>query len=445
MKLSTEQEEAEAAKAAETDASAMDKLMAETLDQQPQPEPEPESAPEPESQPPPPKPEEKPPEKPPEPAAPEPAAAEVKPKEPELDDFQKELASAKYDLPAGATRHTKELQKILKGHADERHRMYLGERTQREGLEKENQNLKAQLIQAAKDKEELDRFRPIVETLAIETNPNFNADFNRQIAQKETEVVQKLMACGLDEETAKYIMQNGGPAYFSKDSVSIVDAQNEDDEKAPPIRMTHRDFWEQRVVRNLSDDNKTSVRIAFDDEIRLKEGRDAMLRNALSNRQKYFADLQEQSKKNEEAFKAEVTKQLELQRKDLGDFAVEKPIPKDATPEQTKRIEGYNQIVRDAVANFEPLFFNTAPEALVKKGIGGVLLPAAKLAFAIKDEEIAYWKGKFEESDRKWKASKNAANTSQRQSVQQQAKPLTSPYEPNDAKRMEQLLENLPA
>jgi hypothetical protein len=155
--------------------------------------------------------------------------------------------------------------------------------------------------------------------------------------------------------------------------------------------------------------------------------------------------LQEQSKKNEEAFKAEVTKQLELQRKDLGDFAVEKPIPKDATPEQTKRIEGYNQIVRDAVANFEPLFFNTAPEALVKKGIGGVLLPAAKLAFAIKDEEIAYWKGKFEESDRKWKASKNAANTSQRQSVQQQAKPLTSPYEPNDAKRMEQLLENLPA
>src|SRR5215469_984604 len=415
--MTTEQIEAEAAKAAETDAAAMDKLMAETLDAQPPP---------PTDEPPPPEPkteETPPPEPKAEPPSPEPKAEPVtaKPKDTpaELDDFQKDLASSKYDLPAGSTRHAKELNKILKGHADDQHKLYLGERTARETLAKEIDQLKAQVAQGTKDREELDRFRPIVETLAIEQNPNLNARYNAEMSQINSRLMQTLRAGRLPKETADYIMENGGPAYFSKDSVSQVEAEPEY-EGGPAIKMSHKEFWEKRVVGELNNESKDSIRLAFDDALRVREARDAQLRTALSNREEYFKNLEAESKKQETAFKAACQKQLDTKLKDLGDIAKERPVPADATPEQKQRIESYNAVIKDATAKFDPYFLNTAPEALVNKALGGLLLDAMPKLLELEKAETAFWKEKHDALQKKWDTTKRASNTSNRQSVQQQ-------------------------
>ena len=91
MEPTTEQKEAEAEKAAETDASAMEKLMQDTLDQQPPPDETPpaedETAPaQPETKP---AREET-------PSPPEPSTAAAKAKvTPEQDDFEQDLAAAR--------------------------------------------------------------------------------------------------------------------------------------------------------------------------------------------------------------------------------------------------------------------------------------------------------------------------------------------------------------
>jgi hypothetical protein len=210
--------------------------------------------------------------------------------------------------------------------------------------------------------------------------------------------------------------------------------------------MTHKEFWDERIIKQLNDDRKNSIRLAFDDLLRVKEGRDAYLRNALANRDQYFKDLEAQSQKNEAAFKVECQKELDSQLKDLGEIAQPREIPQDATPEQKQRLENYNALVKDATAKFEPVFLDTSPRALVNKALGGLLIPAMKDIIALKDGEISEWKGKFDELQKKWNASLKAANTSQRQSVQQQAQPLSGvQFDRNDGRRMEQLLQNLPA
>jgi hypothetical protein len=439
MKLTTEQEEAEAARAAETDAAAMEKLLSET----PADEPEPTPTPEPEPAAPPPADEPKPPpaDKPP----PEPAA-EIKPKDTSLepDDFEKDLQSDKYEPPAGTTRHSRDIIKAVKDHATREHRLYRETAVAKEALEKQQQELQKQIAAGAADRAELDRLRPIVETFAIERDPRLNERFGTEMSKIDHRIIVNLVNHGLSKETAEYIMKHGGPTQFSRDSVSQVEAEAEH-AGGTPVQMSHKQFWDERVVKQLSEEGHRPVKLAFDDETRLKEWRDGELRSRLSNREQYFKDLQEESKRNEEGFKAECKKELDLQLKDLGDLAKPKTIPADATPEQKKRLETYNQMVSDATAKFDTTFFDTSPRALVKKNLGYLMLESLKIFVEMKDAEIAEERSAREAIQKKWDASLKAANTSHRQSVQQQPKPIEGVQaEKNDGRRMEMMLEQLP-
>lgn len=448
MRLTTEQKEAEAEESMAKDAAAMEKLLTENLDQ-PQPPPEDEAPPPPEGeqppppeekpaaeQPPPPKekpPEGKPPEQPPDGAAPP----------PEPDDFEKELESSKHELPSGATRQAKEVIKAVKLTARGEHTKWRAAETARLTAEKEAQELKERVEAAAKDQEELGRLRPIVETFAIERDPRLNARFSGELTKINHRIMTNLLAHGLEKESADYIMQNGGPSAFSKDSVSQVEAAPEH-KGGNPIQMSHKQFWEERVMKQLNPDNQRPIKLAFDDELRLKEWRDSELRSRLSNRDQYFKDLEEESKKQEETFKVACKTALDTQMKDLGDIVKEKPIPSDAAPEVKKRIEGYNKVVREASAKFDPLFLDTSPEALVKKNLGALFLDNIKTLLALKDDEITSERTAREALQKKWDASLRAANTSNRQSVLQQPKPLEGQFEKNDGRRMEQMMEKLP-
>jgi hypothetical protein len=252
------------------------------------------------------------------------------------------------------------------------------------------------------------------------------------------------VGCGLPEKTAEYIMKAGGPAYFSKDATSQTPV--EDEESGKDIQMSHKKFWEERVMNQLSHDDRRTIQLAFDDELRIKDARDAALRGALANRDQYFKDMEAQSKKNESEFKEAVTKQLEVQRKELGDIALEREIPKDAPPELRKEIEAHNAVIKDASQKFDKFFFDTSPEALVRKNLGGLLLEHMKTLLAQKDAKTAAVQAKLDALQKKWDASKEAANTSRRQSVQQQAKQVQGiETEADDGRRMEKLLEQLPA
>jgi|SRR5215469_12894420 len=434
MKMSTEQEEAEAAESARTDAAAMENLLNELPSDTPAPAPEPE----------PPPPAEPPPQPPAEPPQP---PADLKPKDTpaDQDDFEKDLGSDKYELPAGATKQSREIIKIVKGQATEQHNLYKNERTAHEKLQREHAELQTKLVAAAKDSEELARYKPIVERLAIETNPKFNAEYDGRIAAKENEIITKLVQWGLPEKTAEYIMRSGGPAYFSGDSASQTEVESEDG-SGREVRMSHKEFWEKRIVSQLSEQNQSSIRLAFDDEIRLKDAKDAHLRKALSNREEYFKTLEADQKKEQESFKAAVTKELESQRKELGEIANEREIPKDAAPELRKEIEAHNALIKDAVTKFDNFFFDTSPQALVKKSIGGLLLDHVKTLLAQKDAKIAAVQAQLDALQKKWDASVKAAKTSHRQSVQQQAKPISGiETETNDGARMEKMLQELPA
>jgi hypothetical protein len=441
VELTTEQKETEAAKAAETDAEAMAKLMDETLEGITPPEDsgepkieEPKAeAPKPEPPAPPPQ----------EPSA-EPAEAKPKDAPAEPDPFESELASNKFDLPAGATKQAREIIKIVKQKANEEHRVARDLGGKLNGLQTEMEELRTKLAAATKNSDDADRYRQIVETMAIEHDPNLNTRFGNRLAQIENGVMQNLMAWGLPDKTAEYIMQHGGPAYFRKDSVSRCPAEQEGGDGE--VAMSHKDFWEDRILSQLSEERQDRLKLAFDDELRVKEGHDAALRGALANRDQYFKNLEEQSQKNEEAFKAECQKELDSQLKDFGDFAKEQTVPRDATPEQKQGIEAHNAIIKDATEKFEQEFLDTTAKGLVRKALGSLYVPAARAAREQALAERDLWKGKFDELQKKWNASLKAANTSQRQSVQQQAKPLDGiTFEPNDAKRMEQLLQNLPA
>jgi len=447
MKMSTEQEEQEAAKAAETDASAMDELMKQTLDVKPPEEPATEPAAE-EAQPEKREEEVKPsaeqPAKEPE-QKPEPAEAKAEEKAPEADEFEQELQSAKYDLPAGSTKKANEINKILRQQAHERHKLYRTTSSEKEALAKENTDLKAQIEAAAKDRQELDRLRPIVETFAIERDPRVNAHFNNEMAKIDHRIMTNLVNNGLSKETADYIMGHGGPSHFSKDTVSQVEAESEY-QGGKPVQMSHKQFWEERVAKQLSGEGADSLQLAKADELRLKEWRDAELQAKLSNREQYFKNLEAESARNEEAFKAECRKEMEAQRAALGDLAKPKTVQANATPEQKQRIESFNGLLKEAEAKFDSSFLDTSPKALIRKNFGALLLDAMpkllEMAYAERDE----WKGKYEAVDKKWNASLKAANTSNRVSVQQQpTKPLSGiEQERNDGRRMEMMMENLP-
>jgi hypothetical protein len=249
---------------------------------------------------------------------------------------------------------------------------------------------------------------------------------------------------GLEEETAKYIMAHGGPSHFSRDDNSQVDAAPER-KGDPAISMSHKRFWEERVLNQLSEENQRPIKLAFDDETRVKEWRDSELRSKLSNREQYFKDLEDQSKKHEETFKSECKKQLDTQLKNLGDLVKEKTIPVDATPEQKEMLENYNRVVQDATAKFDSEFLNTTPEALIRKNLGGLFLDNMKSLLAMKDAEVAEMRVQRDAIQKKWDASLKAASTSNRQSVQQQSRPLEgAQFEKNDGLRMEKMMENLP-
>jgi len=449
MQMSTEQSEAEAAKAAEADSAAMDKLMTETLDQAPPP-PETEQPPPETEQPPPPETEQPPP-------PPPPAETEQPPKPPEgeqppppaeePDEFLRDLQSNKYDLPVGSTKKAQEVNKILRQQATDRHRMFRTVSVEKDGLEKSVQDLQGQLATAKKAAEELERYRPIVEQLAIEQDPKLNATYTNRLRSLETGVMANLRTWGLEEPTIKYIMQNGGPAYFSKDTTSFVPAQAENaDPNAPAVRMTHKQFWDDRIMRQLDDEQQKTLGRAFDDEGRLRDNHAAELRSRLANRDQYFKDLQATQERNEQSFKAECLKELTAQREALGDLAKPQAIPTGATPAQKQRAEAFNAALATAEANFDSSFIETTPKALVEKNLGRLLLPNMKMLLAQKDEIIAEKDAQYAALEKKWNASLKAANTSNRQSVQQQpSKPLTGiETEKNDGRRMEMLMEQLP-
>jgi hypothetical protein len=434
MQLTTEQSEAEAEKAAATDAEAMGKLMEETLEAEHQEPPPPEAEQH---------------EQPPAETKPaEPPAAEAKPAEdkpPELDEFEQDLDSAKYDLPAGATRQAKEVNKAVRQTAREEHSRWRNAEQARLEAERKAKELEEKMGTAAKDREELDRLRPIVETFAIERDPQLNARFNTEMQKIDHRILTNLRNHGLSKETAKYIMEHGGPAQFSKDSVSKVDAEPEYD-GGPEIKMSHKQFWQERVMKQLNEDHQRPIKLAFDDELRLKEWRDGELRSRLSNREQYFKNLEEESKRSEETFKTECKNALDNQLKDLGDLVNEKTIPADASPELKQQLESYNRVVRDAKAKFDSYFVDRSPAALVKKSLGGLFLDNIKTLVALKDAEIAQERSAREALQKKWDATRSAANTLNRQSVQQQAKPLESqqPFERNDGRRMEQMMQQIP-
>jgi hypothetical protein len=431
MQLTTEQSEAEAEKAAMTDASAMDKLMAETLDQPP-PMPEPETPPPAEPE----KPKTEEPKKEEKAPTPEPAAAE---KPPELDEFEKELESEAYNLPAGATKRAREINKLLKQKANEKHRAFRDSGVKITSLETTNKELEAKLAEAAKYKEELDRYRPIVETMAVEQDPNLNINFRNEMAKIDHRIMTTLAGAGLDKETAKYIMENGGPSYFSKDDVSRTAVKDGPE-------MTHREFWQKEIIDKLNEERRESLDRARGDAGRAKDDYDATVRSRLANREQYFKDVEEQSKKNEENFKAECLKELNSQREELGDFAKEKTLPANATPEEKKSIEAHNAIIKEATEKFDAEFLDTTPKALVRKALGSLYVPAAKAAMAQAHAERDFWKGKHDELQKKWNASLKAANTSHRQSVQQQPKPLEGEgFIKDHGLRMEKMMEGLPA
>lgn len=437
MKMTTEQEEAETAKAAETDTAAMEKLLSETLDAKPPDEPPPQEA---HDEPPaaaaPPAPVEPP------PSAPPPAGA---PPASEPDEFEKELESPKYELPAGATRQAREINKAVKHTAREQYSLRKAAETASAQFQKENEELKKSAAAAAQEHEELERLRPIVETIAIERDPRLNERFGTEMARIDNRLITSLMKFGLTKETADYIMQHGGPARFSRDTVSQVEAEPEH-AGGNPVQMSHKQFWDERVVKQLSEDNKRSIKLAFDDELRLKEWHDAELRSKLSNREQYFKDLEQESKANQEKFQAACKTELDGQLKELGDLVKERTIPTNATPEQRQRIESYNTMIREAASKFDATFFDTSPKALVRKNLGGLFLDNMKTLIAIKDAEIAEEKAAREAIEKKWNASLKAANTSSRQSVQQQAKPLEGAhFDKNDGARMEKMMMDLPA
>jgi hypothetical protein len=435
MEPTTAEKEDEALKSMATDAAAMDKLLGEldepsppaTDDEPPAPpapkEPQKHEEPKPPAEPPPP--------------------AETPPPTAELDDFEKELESDKFELPAGATNKAREVNKAVKHTARAEHTARRSAETARVAAEKERDDLKAKMASYTQDREELDRLRPIVETFAIERDPQLNARFTRGMQDIDQRIMHSLLNAELEEATAKYIMEHGGPSHFSKDSVSQVTAEPEF-KGGENVQMSHKQFWDERVVKQLSGRSKDAIRLAFDDEVRLREGRDAELRSKLSNRQQYFKDLEEQSKKNEETFKGRCKIALENQLKDLGDLVKEKTIPADATPELKQRLESYNKVVQEATAKFDESFLDTSPEVLVEKNLGRLILKNVKAVIALKDEEIAAERAAKEAIQKKWDASKKAASTSHRQSVQQQAKPLEGVFEKNDGVRMEKMMEQLP-
>lgn len=436
MKMTTEQEESEAEKAAESDAAAMQKLLGEIPappDEEQAPPPEKEEQPPPADKPPPP------------PAEPPPPPADVKPKDTpaDQDDFEKEIESDKYELPEGSTRQAREVNKLLKQQATAEHRAHREAATIKETLARENDELKAKITAAAKDQEDLGRIRPILETIAIERDPHFNDNFARRVSEIEMPLMERIVSWGLPPETADYIMKAGGPARFSKDSVGTCPGT---DANGNAVTMSHKEFWEKSIVGQLNRDRQDSIRRAFDDVHRVADARDAALRHALSNRQQYFKGLEEESKKKQETFKANVTKELEAQRKELGELAAEREIPKDASEEQRKAIEVHNTRVKDASQKFEKFFFDTSEPALVRKALGGLLLEHMKGLLAEEAAKTAAVQASFDELQRKWDASKKAANTSHRQSVQQQAKPDGGiEFEKNDGLRMDKMLEELPA
>jgi hypothetical protein len=452
MELTTEEKETEAEKAAATDSEAMSKLMEETLSDAAIEEP-PAEAPPPEERPPappapgPPPPPPQPPPPPPMPEKPSAEPREVKPKDtaPEVDEFEKDLAGENYNLPAGATKAAREINKIVKQKANEEHRVARDRGVKIISLETENKDLQTKLAEAMKKAKEADDFRPIVESLAIEQDPNLHASFRNETAKINDRIMGNLAAWGLPAPTAKYIMEHGGPSYFSKDSTSKCPAENEDGSEGEGVAMSHKEFWNERVVKKLSEERQNQLRLAFDDEIRAKENHDALVRSRLANREQYFKDLEEQSKKDEDAFKAECKKELDAQREEFGDFAKERSVPRDATPEERESIEAHNAIIKEAEEKFDTVFLDTTPKALVRKALGSLYVPAAKAAMERAYADRDLWKSRYDELNKKWNASLKAASTSRRESVQQQPKALTGvEVERNDGRRMELMLEELP-
>jgi hypothetical protein len=431
MQPTIEQEEAEATKAAVTDASAMEKLMGETLGDA--------TIAEPEVKPPaeePPKTEEPKKEEPQKEEEELKHAAEVKP--PELDEFEKELESEGYNLPAGATKRAREINKILKQKANEQHRLFRDSGVKFTALESTTKDLEAKLAEAAKYKEELDRYRPIVEKMAVEQDPRLNQHFRNEMARIDHRIMTTLAAAGLPKETAEYIMQHGGPSYFSKDDTSKTSVEGSDGE------MSHKQFWQERIVKQLNEDRQEQLGLARGDEIRVRENYEATLQSRLANREQYFKDEEARIKQDEADFNAKCQKALDTQLVELGDMAKEQPLPKDATPEQRKSVEAHNAIIKNATDKFKEVFYDTTPEGLVSKAIGKLYVPAAKAAMEQAHAERDFWKDKYGELEKKWNASLKAANTSHRQSVIQEPKPLGSVFEKNDGRRMEQMMEALP-
>jgi hypothetical protein len=209
--------------------------------------------------------------------------------------------------------------------------------------------------------------------------------------------------------------------------------------------MSHQDFWEERVLKNLSDENKDKLRLAFDDQTRVREARDAAMRHALGNREQYFKDMEAQSKVEQEKFKVEINKELQRQVQGLGDIVNEQKIPENATPAERESIEEHNAAIREARSNFEKFFLDTSYQALVTKSLGGLLLKHMTKLLGQKDAKIAAADARFDEVNKKWQASLKSANTSHRQSVQQQAAPVKGlEYERNDGLRMEKMMQELP-
>lgn len=262
---------------------------------------------------------------------------------------------------------------------------------------------------------ELNELRSFRRTFDIEHDPAFTQKYEEGQKTLETQALGVLGKYA-PQSTVDFIKGEGGVLRFRSSQKQILNAQGEPIAAATRedgTAMTCQEFWEQKILGNLPPDDKDALSDIAIESRRLNREKEQELANTRKNAEKIFKDREEQNQARAKDWGERLKAGAEKTLQELGEVAVLKEVPNNATLEQKKAIEKHNATYERAKGIAQRLASDITPENQARMAIITAHYETAfKDQMKTKDEEIAALKAENAKQAEWIDKAKNAGKTS---------------------------------
>jgi hypothetical protein len=247
------------------------------------------------------------------------------------------------------------------------------------------------------EKSELEELRKFRASVEIEKDPKFREEFTSKITENNSTIYKVLQDAGMKEEQIETIKKFGGPT-----------------------KLTN---WDD-IYEHLSSSQKRIVDGRLNDNDRLERDQKLKLEAAKQDVDKYLEQRDVSSKTRIEQESKAIQDNANEMLQQI-DWAVRQDIPKDATPEQKKKIEEQNKYIETQIDTLKQLLVDRSPANHATLAVGTIqALHFRKQLDSQKGELETLRQQNKELSTKLQKIRKSGASAHKGSAPQQRVKPV---------------------